>query len=244
MRFAALGAKLIITSDQEERINAIAKKLKEIGTDVTSVVADFSKPEQVTGLVERIEMANGPIDILVNNAGVGMHALIDERPMSDFRFLFEVNFLAMASLCSQLLPLMYQRGGGRIINVSSAAGQFGSAYFSAYSASKGAMHAFSQAIRVEGLANCVYVSEVIPVSVRTPFFENARGKKYRPLGVVLTPEKVAASIVKCALSRRPRPEVWPFLGIRMVFLLNALAPGLLVKINTQTFIRNQKELGD
>ena len=128
MQFAALGAKLIVTSDQEERINAVARKLKVIGTDVTAVVADFSKPEQVSGLIERIELVNGPIDILVNNAGVGMHALIDERPMSDVRFLFEVNFLAMANLCTQLLPLMAERGGGRIINISSAAGQFGSAY--------------------------------------------------------------------------------------------------------------------
>jgi short-subunit dehydrogenase len=200
---------------------------------------DFSKAEQVADLADRAEALAGPVDTLVNNAGVGMRCLIGERPMEDNRFLFEVNFFALASLCTQFLAKMTQRGSGRIINISSAAGQFGCANMSTYSASKGAVHAYTQALRVEARVHNVFVSEVVPISVRTPFFERVRGKAYRPLGVVITAERVAQSIVGCACSAHPRPEVWPYLPIRLVFLANVLAPGLMVLANTRTFKRNR-----
>ena len=94
--------------------------------------------------------------------------------------------------------------------------------------------------RVKG----VLVSEIVPISVQTPFFDNVKGKKYKPLGVVITAEQVADSIIRCAASNRPPPEVWPFRWIRLVFLLNVLAPGLLVRLNTRTFERNRRALRD
>ena len=102
-----------------------------------------------------------------------------------------------------MLPRMAQRGSGRIINVSSAAAQFGCASFSAYSASKAALHAYTQALRIEARVNGVSVSEVIPISVRTPFFDNVKGKAYQPLGVVITAEQVANSIIRCVESDNP-----------------------------------------
>jgi hypothetical protein len=60
--------------------------------------------------------------------------------------------------------------------------------------------------------------------------------------VVITAEQVANCIVRCATSDRPPPEVWPFRWIRLVFLMNVLAPGLLVRYNTRTFERNRRAM--
>src|SRR5436305_1876725 len=92
--------------------------------------------------------------------------------------------------------------GRRVLSTgaSSAAGLFGCAGMSAYSATKGAMHAYTQALRVEAMEQGVHVCEVLPISVRTPFFDNAKTGTYRPTGIVLTPETVARSIVRCLAS--------------------------------------------
>jgi short-subunit dehydrogenase len=240
---ARLGATVVITSEREEDLLKAAESInaeaRSAGGKAIPIVVDFSRPDQVADLAERAEALAGPIDTVVNNAGVGMRCLIGERPFDDTRFVFEVNFFALASLCTQFLQRMQERNSGRIINISSAAGQFGCANMSTYSATKGAVHAYTQALRVEARVHGVWVSEVVPISVRTPFFERARGKAYRPLGVVLTPERVAQSIVKCACAAHPAPEVWPYWPIRFAFLANVLAPGLMVLANTKTFRRNR-----
>ena len=240
---AALGAKVVITSEKTAEIEAIAQSIEDAGGCALPFAADFAEPDQIEGLIARAEQAAGPLDILINNAGVGMRAMIGELPMADIRHLFEVNFFALATLCAEALPRMAKRGAGRIINISSAAGQFGSAGFSAYAANKGAVHTYTQALRVEALAKGIYVSEVVPISVRTPFFDNVRGKSYRPLGVVLTPEAVARSIVHCAQSdSSPGRKCVRSAGIRLVFLLNAIAPWLLVRFNTRAlFERNKRD---
>jgi short-subunit dehydrogenase len=241
---AARGARVVVVSEREADLNAVAVSINEAGGCAVPIVADFARAGGVDNLIERTEATVGPVEVLVNNAGVGMHALVGERPMEDTRFLFEVNFFALASLCSQVLTGMYHRRAGCIINVSSAAGQFGCAGMSAYSASKGAVHAFTQALRVEARMHDVFVSEIVPISVRTAFFNNVRGKAYKPLGVVITPEKVANCIVHTASAKRPLPEVWPYKPIRLAFLANVLAPGILMKINAHTFERSQRMHGE
>lgn len=235
--FAARGAKVVVTSNKGPDLEAVAHTITASGGCAIPIVADLSKADETSALIDRAEEAAGPVEVLINNAGVGMRGLVSERPMADTRFLFEVNFFAVAQLCADVVPRMALRGAGRIINVSSAAGQFGCANFSSYSASKGAVHAFTQALRVEARDQGIFVTEVVPISVRTPFFDHVRGKTYRPVGVVITPESVANSIIRCAQSKSPPPEVWPFRWIRLVFLLNALAPGLLVRINARSFDR-------
>jgi short-subunit dehydrogenase len=227
--FAQKGVKVVITSERAADLQQVADSVNQSGGCAIPIVVDFTKPEEVEALFKRAEEAAGPISTLVNNAGVGMKARIDERTMEDVRFLFEINFFAVVCLCRQALNRMGERGGGRIINVSSAAGQFGAANFSAYSATKGALHTYTQALRVEARERGVMVTEVAPISVETAFFDNARGKSYRPRGVVLTVEKVAQCIVKVAESARPPAEALPYKPVRAVFVANSLLPGLLTR---------------
>lgn len=235
--FAATGATVVLVSEQEKALLSVARSICAQGGQATSIVADFCHQEQVVGLIERIEQQVGPLDIVVNNAGVGLGASVLQTKPRDIRFLFEINFFALAELSRQALAAMAERRKGRIINVSSAAGVFGSPNISAYSATKGAVHTFTQALRMEALEYGVQVSEVLPISVRTPFFDTARGEKYRPHGHVQTAETVARAIVRTALSRHPRAEVLPYPPLRAVFVLNALWPDLLVRLARRQYVR-------
>jgi short-subunit dehydrogenase len=236
--FVHAGASVVIVSEQEAQLQAVAQSLREAGGQAMAIVADFSQPEQVAGLIGRAEEQIGPLDVLVNNAGIGLGAAVQEMSLSDLRLLFEINFFALVALCKQALAVMTPRGQGRIINVSSAAGRLGGTGISAYAASKGAVHAYTIALRLEARAYGVHVSEVLPISVKTPFFEHVKGQKYRPGGIVLTPEDVARSIVRCAASAHPSAEVLPYRPMRAVFVLDALFPGLLDRIAGKNFARS------
>lgn len=237
---AASGVRVVLVSEQEAPLHAVADSIEAAGGKAFPLVADFARSDQVEGLVSRAEQLAGPLAVLVNNAGVGMRASVTEMRMEDLRLLFEINFFALTSLSRQALTKMAERRAGRIINVSSAMGQFGCADFSAYAATKGAVHAFTQALRVEAQMQGVHVSEIVPISVRTQFFDNVKGKAYRPVGIVLTTETVANRIMRCATSRRPPPEIWPYYGIRAVFILNAMLPGVMLSLNRRNY---QRQIG-
>ena len=227
--FARAGIGVVLVSENEAALNKVADAIKSAKGNATVLVANFSKPAQVEGLLARAESLVGSIEVLVNNAGVGLHTpAIDTKP-EDLRFLFEVNFFALAALTREALQIMGARKSGRILNVSSAAGRFGSAGVSAYSASKGAVHAYSQAIRPEAAKLGVHVTEILPISVKTPFFDSARGEKYQPDGIVITPEKVAQTLLKCALMRRPPAEMFPYRPVQFGFVLETIMPNFVAR---------------
>ena len=114
---------------------------------------------------------------------------------------------------------------------------FGCAGMSAYSATKGAVHAYTQALRIEARRVGVHVTEILPISVQTPFFDNARAGTYRPRGIVITAEHVAQSIVRCIASRSPAVEMLPYRPIRIVFTLTALLPGLMARLAARNYLR-------
>lgn len=236
--FARRGAVVAVLSEKAEELRAVALSIREAGGRATPIVVDLSKPDQVEGTIARIEAEIGPIDVMVNNAGIGLGATVLETRPEQMRLLFEVNFFALAALCKQALAVMSERRSGRIINVSSAAAIFGSPGVSAYSATKGAVHAYSMALRTEASRYNVYVSEILPVSVRTRFFDSVEGKKYKPSGVVLTSEKVARSIVACACATSPPAEAQPYYPIRGIFVLTALFPSLMSRVAAHLHKKN------
>ena len=225
--FAAAGAEVILVSNDPANMAKVLESIRSGGGRAVSEEVDLTKSEQISGLLERLERESGPIDTLVNNAGIGLGASVPDTRLEDLRFVFEVNFFALHRLCQQALRCMSPRGRGVIINVTSAAGRFGSPGVSAYSASKGAVHAYTQALRIEARPEGIHVCECLPISVRTHFFESVRGAKYRPGGIVQTPEHVAQAILRAAASANPPAEILPYWPVRIVFVLDALLPGLI-----------------
>lgn len=236
--FARQGAHVILISDNAVNLASVLESLLATGARVMASVIDLTKAEQIDGLIENLEKQVGPIDTVINNAGVGLGASILDTKLDDMRVVFEINFFALHQLCQQALRHMAPRRAGCIINVTSAAGRFGSPTVAAYSASKGAVHAYTQALRIEASVYNIHVSEVLPISVRTRFFDSVKGEKYMPEGVVLTPEWVADSIVRTACLRNPPAEVLPYRPIRLVFAFDSLFPGVLGKLAGRNYVRS------
>ena len=236
--FAAQGAHVVLVSEQADALAGVRDSICAESGKAHCAVADLTQPTQIAGLWERLEAEIGPIDTLVNNAGVGLGATILDTRLEDIRFVFEVNFFGLHQLCQQALRCMGERNFGYILNVTSAAGRFGSPTVSAYSASKGAVHAYTQALRIEAGAYNVRVSEILPISVRTQFFSSVKGNTYQPGGVVLTPEQVAASIVRAARQKYPPAEVLPYRPVRLVFAIDSLLPGALGRLAGRNYLRN------
>jgi short-subunit dehydrogenase len=169
--------------------------------------------------------AFGSIDVLVNNAGLGLSGRVAELRAEDLRYVFEVNTIGPLNCIQAALPHM--RGGGRIINVSSVVGRRSIPKVGGYCATKFALNALSDALRVEIADRGITVTSVYPGTTRTAFRENSRRTKdekrgWRPKGV--TPEKVAQKIADAA-EKGPR-DVYVTLSDRIFVAATMLFPGL------------------
>jgi len=213
----------------EEVVHGILAK----GQAAFGITLDLGIQADVVGLFERIEAERGPIDILVNVAGVGLQADVVETTVDDLNQLFAVNFFSAAILSRAAMISMSARGKGNIVNISSASARRALPGMSTYASTKAAMHAFSQALRIEGWDRGVYVTEVLPMSVRTPFFDSATNRSSVPYSAegtafMTTPEAVAGYVWRAI--RRPIGEMYTSSTARLVLAIDAAIPWLFDKI--------------
>jgi NAD(P)-dependent dehydrogenase (short-subunit alcohol dehydrogenase family) len=113
--------------------------------------------------------AQGRIDVLVNNAGSALHGAIEDVPLGLARDQFELNVLAPARLVQLVLPAMREQRSGTIVNVSSIGGEIALPLGAWYYASKHALEAFSDTLRVEVASFGIDVVVIQPGIIRTPF---------------------------------------------------------------------------
>lgn len=205
--FSAAGATVALVARSEDQIRALAT---ELGGD--AYTADLSDPTQVAGLIDRVERRGAPIDVLVNNAGLDSTAGFTDAPDDELRRITEVNYLAPAELCRQVIPGMLSRGGGHIVNISSVAGSVVFPGLVTYSASKAALSHFTAGLRADlrGLPVRTTLVELGPV----PTDMLARIDKYGPmkssfdrvrrlrLSVEVPRETVADKVVAAVLKDR------------------------------------------
>jgi short-subunit dehydrogenase len=142
--FAGAGATVALVARTKDAIQALAAEVEG-----TAHPADLSDPTQVADLVSQIEDEAGPVDVLVNNAGVGIPAAFTDAPDEDLRQVTQVNYLAPAELCRNIIPRMLGRGGGHIVNISSLAGCTPLPGLVSYSASKAALTHFTAGLRAD-----------------------------------------------------------------------------------------------
>ncbi|HKG80256.1 MAG TPA: SDR family oxidoreductase [Pyrinomonadaceae bacterium] len=161
---AGAGAKVAITARDE---HAVAK-LNQSGK-VAGYVCDVRDYEQVKSVFATIARDFGGVDILVNNAGIGIFAPVESMSVEDFRAVLETNVFGVFYCCHEAIPLMKQRGGGYIINISSLAGTNAHPRMAAYNASKFGLNGFSEALMQEVRHDGIKVSYIMPGSVNTEF---------------------------------------------------------------------------
>jgi NAD(P)-dependent dehydrogenase (short-subunit alcohol dehydrogenase family) len=146
------------------------------GERVLALELDVTDQAQIDGAVERVgELAPGGLDALVNNAGIGFGGPLELVPVDDLRSQFEVNVIGPVALTQALLPAL-RRARGRIVFVSSVGGRVAMGFTAPYAASKHAIEAIGDALRVELRSSNVQVALVEPGSVATPIWDKGRAQ--------------------------------------------------------------------
>src|ERR1043165_7446850 len=180
---------VLITACSSGIGHAAALALHEAGR---SVVATARNPATLSGLADRglrtlaLDVtdeasmqaavdAAGPIGVLVNNAGYGLYGTVEQLPMTEIRRQFETNFFGLVRLTQLVLPGMRAAGGGRIINVSSMGGRATLPGGAFYHASKYAVEALSDGLRMEVARFGIDVGLIEPGPVKTPWNDVAAG---------------------------------------------------------------------
>lgn len=164
---------VILLAEQGHVVYAAARRvermddLKALG--IRPLKLDITKPEDCRSAVKQIEKEAGKIDVLINNAGYGAHGCVEEVPLDEVRRQFEVNVVGLVGMTQEVLPGMRKRKSGKIVNVSSLVGKVSPPVTGIYSASKHAVEAISDALRLEVRDLGIQVVLVEPGGIQTEF---------------------------------------------------------------------------
>ena len=142
---------------------------------IHTLALDVTDETSMTEAVTAVEAAAGPVAVLVNNAGYGLYGPVEQLPMDEIRRQFETNFFGLVRLTQLVLPGMRSRGKGRILNVSSMGGRITLPGGAFYHASKYAVEALSDALRMEVAEFGIDVVLIEPGPVKTPWNDIAAG---------------------------------------------------------------------
>lgn len=173
---SGLGAKTAqLLVEQGYRVAGAARRIDRIAQlpGVVPVHLDLTDESSIRRAVVSAERECGPIDILINDAGYGEFGSIEETPLEGARRQFQVNVFGQAALIQRVLGPMREARRGRIVNVSSLAGEFSSPMGGWYHASKYAVEALSDSLRHEVRPFGIEVVVVQPGPVRTRWHEDA-----------------------------------------------------------------------
>ena len=164
------GINVCVSARSRHEIDETVVQLRSLKKgNATGVVADVCNCSQVKALFDLATGEFGGLDILVNNAGIGLFQTVEEMSAEDFKSVLETNLFGVFYCCHEAIPLMKQRGGGYIINISSLAGANAHPRMAAYNASKFGLNGFSEALMQEVRHDGIKVSYIMPGSVNTEF---------------------------------------------------------------------------
>jgi short-subunit dehydrogenase len=239
---AEAGARVVLSSRNEDDLRAAVERIRARGGRAISVAADVADAEAVEEIGRRARHEFGGFDTWVNNAGVGLYGRSDEVPLADKRRLFDINFWGVVHGCRTALPEL-KRHGGALINIGSIVSDRATPLLAIYSASKHAVKGYTDALRMEleHEGAPVSVTLVKPSAINTPFIEHAANymeaePEFPP--PVYAPEVVARAILRCA--ERPMRDVTVGGGGRMITLMGAVAPRLTDAYMESVMFEQQK----
>lgn len=199
-RLLESGAKVFICARNKPELRRALEKLAASG-HAEGEVCDVRSEDQVRMMLDQASRVFGGVDILVNNAGMGVFGkTVEELTGDEFRQTLETNLFGVFYACHYAVPLMRERGGGYIINISSLAGQNAHPRMAAYNASKFGLNGFSEALMQEVRQDDIKVSYICPGSVNTYFGGDTPSKDN---AWQLQPEDIA-DVVMNLLSMDPR----------------------------------------
>lgn len=207
------GARIIVADINEEAGCAVADEILASGAQALFVRTDVSLMQDMDRMAATTVERFGGVDILVNNAARAMCGLVDEIEESEWQTVINTNLTSVWRGMKVVVPLMRQRGGGSIINMSSVQAQAGFKGWPAYAAAKGGINALTLQTAVDLAPAGIRVNAVAPGTIMTPLNEKvfaeakdpealiASWNNAHPLGRFGTAEEVAELVVFLASER-------------------------------------------
>ena len=169
-KFAENGDRLILTGRNEQRLAEIKKELTEKGTEVLTLAFDVRDREKAKKYIAELPAEWQTIDVLVNNAGLALGLEPEyEGNIDDWKTMIDTNILGLLTMTRLIVPGMVERNSGHIINVGSVAGDAAYAGGNVYCATKAAVKALSDGLRIDVANTAVRVTNLKPGLVETNF---------------------------------------------------------------------------
>jgi len=201
LAFGRAGHKVHATMRSPERSPQLAEKAAQEKLPIVISAMDVDSDSSVKSAIATIERDHGPIGVLVNNAGVERMGSVEELPVAEFKAAMETNYFGAIRCIQALLPQMRTRRSGCIINVTSVAGRISSGPMAAYSASKWALEALSEALAGEMKTFNVRVAIVEPGIIDTAMARRIEG----PAQASAYPQRERFSIMFTQSLKSPVP---------------------------------------
>ncbi|NXP98091.1 RDHE2 dehydrogenase, partial [Vidua macroura] len=198
VKFASLGATVVLWGINQERLNCTVRLARENGAGrVHSYVCDCSKRQDVYRVADQVKKEVGDVSILINNAGIVIGKRFLDSPDSLVEKTMEVNTMAHFWTYKAFLPAMVAANHGHLVSIASCAGLCGTSAMSDYCASKFAAVGFAESIDIEMRAlrkTGVKTTTVCPYFINTGMFDGVESKWPHVLPI-LDPEYVAERII-------------------------------------------------
>ena len=169
-KFAENGDKLILTARNEQRLAEIRKELTDKGTQVMTLAFDVRDSKKAQQLISQLPAEWQEIDVLVNNAGLALGLEPEyEGDLEDWETMIDTNIKGLLTMTRLVVPGMVQRNRGHIINIGSVAGDAAYAGGNVYCATKAAVKALTDGLRIDVANTALRVTNLKPGLVETNF---------------------------------------------------------------------------
>lgn len=239
-----------ILAEQGHRVYGAARRVEKIQElaqyGVQALPLDITDEASIVACVKEIITREGHIDVLINNAGYGHLGAIEDVSMADAKHQFEVNIFGLARLTQLVLPHMRAQRSGRIVNLASIAGHVTFAFGAWYNATKYALEAFSDALRMEVKPFGIDVIIIEPGGIKTDWGliaadhlrDSAKSGAYEQMATRMSkglrklylsniptdPKIISRKIARAAVCRRPKTRYLTGRGAKFIVFLHAILP--------------------
>lgn len=198
LALATQGAKIVVNyARSSEAAEIVVQKITDAGGEAICLQADVSQSEEVDNLIKQTLDRFGRIDVLVNNAGITKDTLLLRMKLEQWQAVIDLNLTGVFLCTKAVSKIMLKQRSGRIINITSVAGQMGNPGQANYSAAKAGVIGFTKTVAKELANRGITVNAVAPGFIETDMTHDLKSDeiiKFIPLGRYGKPEEVAGTI--------------------------------------------------
>lgn len=199
LKLAKEGVKVALLARSENKLKALKNRIAKQGGKALVVPADLTNEDEVKNAVKNIIKVFGRLDVIVNNAGLGIFREIPDMKIDEWDQQIKVMLRGPFLMCKYALPHMYKQKKGHVINITSLWAKRFCGKCAGYTAAKFGLRGFTQSLREEARKHNVKVTNIMPGTINTPFFDKTKWE--HDLSRALNPADAAVFI--CDIVKYP-----------------------------------------